>query len=428
MSRIFISIFILFFSSFICAEDRYEAKSLEEVQAQARMLNELYESKAISKQNYQIEHERLNRITYDLTYGQLPKEMTQAENIVQTQRFDWLSTGLMILSALIGISVFFPLLKKLYYKFRVYLFLLRKLVRRYFAWLSTFVDFLLKHVGRSIKWVADVCTKMLDWLVNAPFILQEFVIYLILVPLLFLFEAMYLLVPIMLLVTIKLAHSIDHYCCKYESKKYPNVFLLVASIFWCTCAFYFSSSIMGFVAIGFINAFLGFSIGIYPGWVEFGFARHKQSYIFKTSLISLAMLLTGWLIFYSQLLPKAIGMQVYMFSAGLYFFVPLSFYTAILIISGIWFEYKKHYLAFNLYAAISGLLLLLLSYIYSMGFLFWIGAIFMVWFISSKYYELVWKKLDAVYAAAGVAVFLGSCGYYIQNNLQEIVLFMAPIL
>ena len=428
MSRTLLIIFLSFLSLFASAQERYDAKTLEEVQAQVRLLNELHENKSISEEVYSLEHQRLKQITYELTYGQLPTELTEAENIVQTQKFDWLSTGLMVMSVIIGLAVLFPLLRKLYYRFRVYLFVVRKFIRRHFSWLPKLLDFLLKHIGQLVKLTVESFTKFIEWLKNAPFLVRELVVYFILIFLLFWLESIYFLIPVMILITVNLAHSVNHHLYEYQSKKYANAFLFVASVVWCACAYYFSSSIMGFVAVGFINAFLGFSIGIYPGWVEFGFARHEQSYIFRTSLISLVMLLTGWLIFYSQLLPNTIGMQIYMFSAGLYFFVPLSFYVAILIISGMWFDRKKHYFAFNLYAATSGFALLLLSYIYSMGFLFWIGAIFMVWFLCSKYYELVWRKIDAVYAATGIAIFLGGSGYYIQNNLQEIVQLMAPIL
>jgi len=428
MSRILLIILLSLFSLFAGAQERYQAETLEEVQAQARLLKELRQSASISQDSYDKENQRLKERAYELTHGQFPKELTEAENIVQTQRFDWLSTGLMVVSALIGLAVFFPLLKKLYFKFRFYLVLLRRFIRRYFLWLPKLLDFVLKHLGRLVKKLVEAYRKVLEWLRNAPHIVQELVAYSISISLLFWLESIYFLIPVMLLMTVYLSQSIDRYVCKFKSKHFANAFLLAASIFWSICAFYFESSIIGFIAVGFINAFLGFSIGIYPGWVEFGFARHTQSYIFRTSLISLAMLLTGWLVFYSHLLPNTIGMQVYMFSAGLYFFVPLTFYVGILVISGMWFEDKKYYFGYNVYAVLSGFSVLLLAYLYSMGFLFWIGAIFMVWFVSSKYYEIIWKRYDVVYAATGVAIALGGSGYYIQNNLPEIVRFMTPIL
>jgi len=428
MSRILLIILLSLFSLFAGAQERYEAETLEEVQAQARLLKELHQSESISQDSYDEENQRLKEITYELTYGQLPKKLTEAENIVQTQRFDWLSTGLMVIGALIGLAVFFPLLKKLFYRFRFYLIALRKFIRRNFSWMLKSVDLLLKYLGKLLKALADTYRKTIKWIQNQPRVVQELIGYLIFILLLFWLEKVYLLIPVMLLFTLQLAHSVNHYICKFESKNYTNIFLLIASVFWSACAYYFSSSIMGFVAVGLINALLGFSLGIYPGWVEFGFKKESQSFIFKTSLTSLMLLLVGWLIFYSGLLPNSVGMQVYMFSAGLYFFVPLSFYVAILVISGQWFDDKKYYVAYNSYAIFTGFPLLLLAYVYAMGFLFWIGAIFMVWFACSKYYELVWKRIDRVYAASGVALFLGGSGYFIQKYLEEIVEFMTPIL
>jgi len=428
MLSIFLFILLSVFSVIADAQERYEANTLEEAQAQVRLLNELRQNDAISEETYALEQQRLKRITYELTYGQLPDKLTEAENIVQTQRFDWLSTGLMVVSVLIGLAVLFPLLKKLYYKFRMCLFVIRKFIRKHFSWLPKTIDLFLKYFGKLVKTLINLTKNGLKQLQKASFIVKEMLIYPVLVASLFFLKTIYFQIPVLIAITYILSFSIHHHWYKFKSKKYINAFLFVASLFWSGCAYYFTSSMMGFVAIGFINTFLGFSIGIYPRWAEFGFTWHKISYIFKISLISLAMLLADWLIFHSHLLPNNVGMTIFMFSAGLYFFVSLSFYAAILVISGIWFDHKKYYRFYNVYALSSGIFLLFLSYIYAMSFLFWIGAIFMVLFVASKYYELVWKKVDVVYAGALVAIIMGGFGYYIQNNLQKIVLFMAPIL
>jgi len=410
------------------ALERYEAKTLPEVQAQTRLLNELHKQKSINAQVYHLEHKRLEELTYDLTYGQLPKNLTKAENIVQTQRFDWLSTGFIALSVIIGLWVIFPLLRKSLYYLRLTVIFTKKFILKILPFLPELFSFIKKVlllINDAINYVFRGIITLIE-IIPKP--VWELLFYLLLIWLLFIYDYFYLRLAITLILTLTWGSSLYHHLKFLKPNTLINLYLLLMSFLWATTAYLFQSAIFGFIAIGFINAFLGFFISIEPATIWVGFKEKSQRYIFRSSLISLALLLTGWLIFYSHLLPKNIGMELFMFAPGLYFFVPLSFYTAILIISGMWFDKDDYYISYNIYAFLTGLSLLLLAYLYTMGFLFWIGTIFTIWLLVAKYYELIWKKIDTVYALSIIAIILALSGYYIKNNLEAIVIFMTPIL
>ena len=426
MFRLFI-IFSLA-TSFLYAKDRYEARNLKEVQAQVRLLNELHNAHMITDANFQVEHKRLQQITYTLTYGQLPKKLTQAENIEQTQRFDWLSTGLIIVSILIGLKVLLPLIRKILYQLQICYVLTKRFIRKQLPWIAKFVH-LFTLSWKYIKIIFVTFFKQTITVIKViPFFLWEVLFYTLMILSLIFFSNFYLQFVITTLLSLTTLKSIHFHAPKKRPNSYLKFYLFILSLLWTSMAYFAQSSIMGFIAIGLINTFLGFSISIYPDAILIEFAQNRQRYIFKSTLVSLALLLLGWLIFYARLLPHTIGMELFMFADGLYFFLPLSFYSGILIISGIWFDHKKYYHFYNIYAFSSGLALLLLAYLYSMGFLFWIGALFMIWLLSAKYYELIYKKVEPVYALTTVALLLAYLGYLIQNNLREIVIFMSPIL
>ena len=120
-----------------------------------------------------------------------------------------------------------------------------------------------------------------------------------------------------------------YYCDDMKHKKYVRLLLFVLSIHWLTFAYIFESSIMGFIAVGILNAFLGFFMAIVPGTIYIGFMDDSQKNLFRTSLISATLLLLGWIVFYARLVDPTIATQFFMYEAGLYFFVSLSFFQLI---------------------------------------------------------------------------------------------------
>ena len=68
-----------------------------------------------------------------------------------------------------------------------------------------------------------------------------------------------------------------------------------------------------------------------------------------------------------------------------------------------------------------------LSLIYEINSMFWIGALFMFWDLVDKYYELVYKRVDFVWAGLVLVGALTGLGYVIQVyrfNIMESLKFL----
>jgi hypothetical protein len=70
---------------------------------------------------------------------------------------------------------------------------------------------------------------------------------------------------------------------------------------------------------------------------------------------------------------------------------------------------------------VSGVCILTVALLYGIGSMFWIGLLFMTWDAVDKYYELIYKRMDFVWAGLVFAAILGVFGYQIKTNMVTIM-------
>ncbi len=405
---------------------RYEAKTTQELQAQAQLLSELYEDQMISKDDYHQEKQRLDARAKLLTHEQI--DDIDANNIDTVQSFSWLSTALISISAIITVIIFFPFLRQLYDHLKVMVKKVTYFLMIYLSWIKPIKRLFLRFYYFIKKSVLYSLKKLKAWILKIPKWFWEPFWYVLFFAMLVGFESFYLDLIASILISLLIGGSLEKHVTFKEKENFVKLYLAILALYWAILAYVLASTLFGFVAVMFINALFGFFVVVQPGLMTMGFQGEGQPYYFRVTLVSLALLVVGWLVFHTSYLPDMVEQHLFMYETGLFVFVPISFYLALLILTGIWYIEKNHYELYLLYALVMGSLLIFVAYIYGMGFLFWIGSFFMLWLLASKYYEMIYLIIPGLYAWALLALILGLLGYYLERYLQEIIIFLEPVL
>jgi hypothetical protein len=179
-----------------------------------------------------------------------------------------------------------------------------------------------------------------------------------------------------------------------------NSFILF--LIWMVVAIIYQSSLIAFIAVIALEAFLGFSVVVLPLCVAIGFT--EKSIIPRAMAASFLLL-----VFYVLLRMTGIELPYFgIFSAGALFMGPFVYFIGLLIVSSKLYKHANahHYLGLQILTIVSGLLALFIGSVWQISQLQGIGGTLFFLYLLEKYFELPWQKKGWAWATLGLAVIL----------------------
>lgn len=180
--------------------------------------------------------------------------------------------------------------------------------------------------------------------------------------------------------------------------------LLYLCLFWSVVAIIYHSSMIGFLAVIALEAFLGFVVVVFPLHYMLGFTDQPST--LRATAASFVLLS-----FY--LIVRIFQIQLPYFSVfapGLVFMGAFVYYIGLLILSS---RYNQHanfwkYLGFQALTICSGIAALFVGSFWQFSTLQAIGGTFFFLYLLEKYFELPWQQKQWAWATLGLAIILYS--------------------
>lgn len=391
----------LFLCLFLCSSlslfaDNYEPKDVTELQAQYNLLIDLRNDESISEAVFEQKTTYLKQLATEKF--QVDIEGLELQQIVPAQRIDWIGSAFYVISALLLLIILVPLLS----------ILLRPIVKL----IRAFIDH--KVIKKILKAIAAFIRK--TW---------EGFAYLGLFTTLYFFHNEYAVLVTSFALGALISYSIYHRKGKTKARVYRTIGSWTLTILWAVIAYLFNNSFVGFLAVGSFISSLGFYFFMNSGLIVLGFKESSTGFVLRLTLITFVLTILSWLIFYTNYIPALSNLKVHLrvFETGLVSLVPLVAFMGVFYIDYI-YEFSKNpikKIALESTAFIASLSVLLISLIYGIGSMFWIGLLFTIWNFCDKFYWFVYKKVEFVWAGLILAALLAGAGYFIKTNLPMIM-------
>lgn len=392
--KYFIFVLLLLVSNLTTAQN-YEPKDVSEIQAQYNLLVDLKNEQAITESIFETKSNELKRLASEKFHVNL--EGLDLKKIVPVQRINWIGSALYVISALLIFVLLSPLLAKLKKPF-IALF---KLVFD-----NEFFKSLVRLIFKFFIKIWEPASYII-LAVNIYFINNEYIV----------------LLTSFLSGTL-LSYSILSRQIKDESPTSGNSVSFSLTILWGIIAYFHDNSFVGFMSVAAFISSIGFAMLMFPGMVAIGFEKNNSKFVLRLTGITFLLSLLSWLVFYTDYSPifSILKTHLRVFEVGMVSLIPLVYFlglgymTFFLYRDTLW---KK--IICEITALISGIFVLTIALLYGIGSMFWIGLIFMTWDAIDKYHELVYKRVDFVWAGLILAAILATLGYFIKSNMTTIM-------
>ena len=393
-------VFIPFIYSFSPASD---PSTVEELQAQYRLLVDLQEAKQISPVVFEERTAHLQTLAqeqFNLSLDNL--EMKQAATV---QRVSWVVSALYVAAAILG-----------------------------FVFLMPFIVLLLKPFRRIIAeiWHLEAVRKLYAFLKKLFILCWEPASYIILVTGLWKFPTEWMVTLVALLLGSLISYSVYSRRGKTPKEKAGNLASWIITIVWGALAYYFDNAWIGFMAVGAFISSMGFVMLMWPGVIGIGFKKTSKAFILRLTSIMFVIMAIAVLIFQTNYIPllTTLRQPLRVYEVGLLSLVPLVYflglgYTAFFAYGRKEALYKQ--VLARVIAFATGYLSVATGLFYGVGSLFWIGLFFMLWFTADLYFEVVYKRINVVFSGMILALCLGIAAYWLQNNLSLVLEFSAQL-
>jgi len=392
-------LFVLPLSSFA---DDYEPKDISELQAQYNLLIDLRNEKEISESIFIEKTEHLKQLATNKFHINI--DGLELQQIVPAQKIDWIGSAFYLISALLVLLLLAPLLRKLAKPFAK----LVKLITAFFVNNKIFqliVRYTLEFVYRT-------------WEVFSYFILGFSLYY---------FNNEFIVLLVSFLSGSLLSFSIYSRRNKEKRELYSNITSWSLTLLWATIAYLFDNGFVGFMAVAAFISSIGFAMFMLPGMIGIGFKKNNAPFVLRLTGITFFLSLFSWLLFYTNYIPALATLKDAMrpFEVGMVSLIPLVYFLGLGYMT--FFLYRKQWklkIICELIALVSGVFVLTIALLYGIGSMFWIGLLFMTWDAIDKYHELVYKRVDFVWAGLIFAGILGGTGYLIKSNIAPIMQYL----
>ncbi|BDS10003.1 hypothetical protein [Aureispira anguillae] len=381
------------FSSFA---DNYEPKDVAELQAQYNLLIDLRNEGSISEGVFEEKTTYLEQLA--INKFQVDIEGLGLQQIVPAQRIDWIGSAFYVISALLLLVILGPLLTILF----------KPIVRFIKQFMNT------KIVQKIIQIATAVIKK--TW---------EALAYISLFLLFYFFRHEYATLVTSFALGSLVSYSIYLRKGKTKATVYRTIGAWVLTILWGLIAYFGNNSFVGFMAVASFISSIGFFFFMNSGLILLGFKKDDTFFLLRLTLFTFVLTLLSWLIFYTNYVPvlSALKPHLRVFETGMVSLIPLVAFLGLFYINFIYTYrddlFKK--IALETIALILALAVLVIALLYGIGSMFWIGLLSTIWFSADKYYWLVYKKVDFVWAGLILAILLAGIGSWIKTNLPMIM-------
>lgn len=175
------------------------------------------------------------------------------------------------------------------------------------------------------------------------------------------------------------------YSRKLESRTFLYALL---TIVWAAVAFWFNSSLIGFIAVGAFLTTLGFSALVTPLCYCIGF---RDDHVMARATAAAAILVATYVS--SEMCALILPVQAQLFKFGVLFLGSFVYFTGLLIMSSKYYaKTTSSYFLMQIITVASGIAALLLGFIYNIPTLQKIGGTFFFLYFVEKYSELPWDS------------------------------------
>lgn len=388
-------IFLFIFIPTLSFAKNYEPKDISELRAQYNLLVDLRNDEAISESVFDTRATALKQLATE-KYHVNPDGL-DLKQIVPAQRINWIGSALYIISALLVLGLFVPLLAKL---------------RRPFKALLKFLidNDCFQKIARQ---VLGFITK--TW---------EFFAYASLLSALCYFDNEYIVLLVSFSSGSLISYSILARRNREGRKLSGNIISWILTCAWAAIAYFYDNGFVGFMSVAAFVSSIGFVMVMFPGVIGIGFQKDNAVFILRLTGIAFVLSLFSWLLFYTDYIPALVSLkeQMKVFEVGMVSLIPLVYFCGLGYMT--FFLYRRQLpkkIVCEFISLVSGVFVLTVALLYGIGSMFWIGLLFMTWDAVDKYYELIYKRMDFVWAGLVFAAILGVFGYQIKTNMVTIM-------
>jgi hypothetical protein len=373
----------------------YEPRDVSELRAQYNLLVDLRNDKAISESVFETKTTELKQLAtekFNVNFDGL-----ELKQIVPAQRIDWIGSALYIISAILVLSLLVPLLAKFR---KPIIALIRFMINN---------DFFKNLTRQLIRLIVKT------W---------EFFAYATLLLALYNFDNEYVVLLVSFLSGSHISYSILSRRDKEGKKQSGNIISLILTLLWAAIAYFYDNGFVGFLSVASFISSIGFVVIMFPGVIGIGFKENKAGFVLRLTGIAFILSIFSWLLFYTSYIPSLVSLkeQMRVYEVGMVSLIPLVYFCGLGYLTFFW--YRRHFwikIFSEFIALVSGIFVLTVALLYGIGSMFWIGLFFMTWDAVDKYHELIYKRVDFVWAGLIFAAILGGVGYHIKNNMVTIM-------
>jgi hypothetical protein len=185
---------------------------------------------------------------------------------------------------------------------------------------------------------------------------------------------------------------------------------LLSTIVWGAIALFYESTVIGFITIIALEAYLGFAIVAQPGTYLLGFT--SRSLLPRAVFSSLFLLIV-----YVSVRLTSIELPTFsIFAPGVLFVGTFVYFLGLLIWSSKWYSRQKsEYAILQPITIISGAIALYLGSVGEIQQLQGIGGTFFFLYVIEKYFELMWSQKRIVWATLGLSILLFTSAWIMKQ-------------
>lgn len=378
--------------------------TIQELQAQYRLLEALHEQGQLRDSIYLQERQALE--AWALERFDLDLQSHVLDQAVNAQRVDWLGSALYIAATLVLLAILAPLLQ-----------LLVRLGRRWLRLLWNWkpIRLVLIQLGKFLILIWEPAT------------------YFVLLAVLYLLPYELPILMVSLLLSSLTSFSVYIRVAPKQFKRlWATLLAWCFVVIWGCIAYWFDHTWVGVLSVGALLAALGLSLFALPNIKWLDYKKFQLRLMLQMLLISLGLTLLTALIFYIDAVPPltALRLPLRPFEFGLTTLLPLAYFLSLMYLTLVDELYKAsngqryalRFLTFSL-----TLLTLVLAVIFQIGSLFWMSAFFSIFWLSERYYRLLYKTTGPILTGLFIATGLTTGGYWLKRSLPEVVQFLADL-
>ncbi len=385
--------------------EEYVPKDVSEIRAQYALLQGLQQAGEISADTFKQRSQAL--IVLAEKEHHIKLEENELAQITSIERFDWLGSTLYVLSAILVLVLLGPLVKKLARPFMRYLHVLI-----YFFRNNQLIRYLARKLLAFIEW---------SW---------EFFAYLILASALYFFGHEYVVLLVSFLLGTLVSFSVFFRISELRREHFSKITAFILTILWGGIAVYFDNELVGFMAVAAFVTSIGFIIVFSPRTIGIGFSECSEGYILSLTRFTFVLTLITWFLFYTDYIPALAPVKEIMrvFRVGMTSLIPLTYFVGLGYLSFVVrHSSKTTAIIRELVSLVSGISILIISLLYNIQNMFWIGLFFMAWDLLDKYYTYIYRRMEFVWAGLILAIFLGVSGYLLKANIDTVMNVLRPL-